>query len=161
MHTVNTRLKNPRVLGLACATTATGLGLLYMLAAHAPAIYLVVNGLSLGRRSIQSVGIHLVRLCLFLERGLTPEEANHAMLAAAKHKRQYIWLEPPQFLGALTVADVEAAEGVDEHVAMVRDWASQMWRVWSPHHATSREPDLYRRHSEHFAYKFFVVRRVL
>jgi hypothetical protein len=47
MHTLNTRLKNPRALGVVCVTTATGLGLLYMLAAHAPTVYLVVNGLSL------------------------------------------------------------------------------------------------------------------
>lgn len=47
MHTLNARLKNPRALGMACATTATGLGLLYMLAARAPTIYLVVNALSL------------------------------------------------------------------------------------------------------------------
>ena len=43
----STRLKNPRALGIACATAATGLGLLYMGAAGAPAIYLVVNALSL------------------------------------------------------------------------------------------------------------------
>ena len=73
-----------------------------------------------GRRSIQSVGVHLVRLCLFLERNLSPAMANDAMLAAAKNKAQYHWLEPPGFLGPLTVADVEAAVGVDEHVSLVR-----------------------------------------
>jgi hypothetical protein len=47
MHKLNARLKNPRALGVVCATTATGLGLLYMLAASAPRIYLAVNALSL------------------------------------------------------------------------------------------------------------------
>jgi len=42
-----TRLKNPRSLGVVCATTATALGLLYMSAAGAPSIFLVVNALSL------------------------------------------------------------------------------------------------------------------
>ena len=91
-----------------------------------------------GRQSIQSVAIHLVRLCLFLERGLAPEKANAAMLAAAKFKTQFHWLEPPSSLGVLTVADVEKAAGVDEHKLAVRTWAAQMWRVWSPHHHVIR-----------------------
>lgn len=41
------------------------------------------------RQSIQSVGVHLVRLHLFLEQGLAPEKANAAMLAAAKEKHTY------------------------------------------------------------------------
>lgn len=90
------------------------------------------------RQSIQSVGVHLVRLCLFLERGLPPEAANDAMLAAARHKSHFGWLEPPASLGALTVADVEAAMELDAHVAVVRRWAWQMWEVWAPHHATVR-----------------------
>jgi Family of unknown function (DUF5946) len=90
------------------------------------------------RQSIQSVGVHLVRLCLFLERGLTPDKANDAMLLAAKHKAQYHWLHPPTSLGALTVANVEAAVGLEEHMSAVRNWASQMWDVWSPHHAIVR-----------------------
>ena len=45
--TQNRRLKNPRALGLACAATATVLGLLYMSAAGAPSVHLAVNALSL------------------------------------------------------------------------------------------------------------------
>ena len=47
MWTRSTRLQNPRALGAVCATTATGLGLLYMGAAGAPSIHLVVNAVSL------------------------------------------------------------------------------------------------------------------
>ena len=90
------------------------------------------------RQSIQSVGVHLVRLCLFLERGLAPDQANAAMLAAAKHKAKYTWLEPPATLGPMTVADVDAAAGVEEHLLAVRQWAAQMWEVWASHHATVR-----------------------
>lgn len=90
------------------------------------------------RQAIQSVGVHLVRLCLFHERGLTAESANAAMLAAARHKADYHWLEPPASLGALTVADVERQDDVASHARAVRDWAAQMWAVWSPHHATVR-----------------------
>jgi hypothetical protein len=90
------------------------------------------------RQSIQSVGLHLVRLCLFLERGLAPDKANDAMLAAARHKARYHWLEPPASLGPITVADVESAAGIESHLSVVKNWASQMWEVWSPHHASIR-----------------------
>jgi hypothetical protein len=90
------------------------------------------------RQSIQSVGVHLVRLCLFLEHGLEPERANDAMRVAAKRKAQYRWLEPPASLGEITVANIEAAASVQEHLSLVRGWAGQMWQVWSPHHSTVR-----------------------
>jgi len=90
------------------------------------------------RQSVQSIGVHLVRLCLFLEHGLTPEDANDAMLNAAKQKASFHWLEPPDFLGELTVADVDATVSVDEHQDVVRRWAAQMWAVWSQHHETVR-----------------------
>ena len=91
-----------------------------------------------GRQSVQSVGVHLVRLCLFLERNLSPPEANAAMVIAARNKAQYHWLEPPPSLGSITVADVESAGDVESHQAVVRAWAAQMWEVWSPHHPTVR-----------------------
>jgi hypothetical protein len=90
------------------------------------------------RQSIQSVGIHLVRLCLFLEHRLSQDVANEAMLRAARNKALYRWLEPPRDLGALTVADIEATVDVDSHKRQVRAWASQMWQVWSSHHTTIR-----------------------
>jgi hypothetical protein len=90
------------------------------------------------RQSIQSVGVHLVRLCLFHERHLEPDRANDAMLAAAKHKAQFDWLEPPNDLGPITIANVDATAGIEEHMSMVRRWAAQMWDVWSSHHAKVR-----------------------
>jgi hypothetical protein len=47
------------------------------------------------KQSIQSVGVHLVRLCLLLEHQLTAENANSAMTRAAKQKSSYTWLAPP------------------------------------------------------------------
>jgi len=47
METRDTALKHPRALGIACAITATGLGLLYMTLAGAPLVYITVNVLSL------------------------------------------------------------------------------------------------------------------
>ncbi len=93
---------------------------------------------STDRQSIQSVGVHLIRLCLFLERGLTAEKANSAMLEAGKKKHTFTWLEPPANQGAITVADVLQASSVAEHTATVRSWARCVWKAWSPHHETIR-----------------------
>ena len=91
------------------------------------------------RQSIQSVGLHLVRLCLTLERGVAPERANAAMLAAGRSKHMLTWLEPPASLGAVTVRDVAAARDGKEHAALVRRWVASAWIAWAPHHATIRE----------------------
>ncbi|MGA9422196.1 MAG: DUF5946 family protein [Rhodanobacteraceae bacterium] len=90
------------------------------------------------RQSIQSVGLHLIRLCLFLERGLAQEHANSAMLAAAKLKRTFVWLEPPKSRGAITVADVARATTSLEHKDTVRRWAQGTWMAWSEHHPIIR-----------------------
>jgi hypothetical protein len=90
------------------------------------------------RQSIQSVGVHLIRLCLFLEHGLTPEKANAAMLAAAQEKHTYTWLEPPESLGATTVADVRSTLRMNDHKQAVRAWSASAWQAWSIHHDTVR-----------------------
>jgi hypothetical protein len=89
-------------------------------------------------QSIQSVGVHLVRLCLFLEHQLTAERANSAMLIAARHKSRFCWLDPPASLGEITVASVDSAASADDHKAVVKAWAAQMWNVWAPYHEIVR-----------------------
>lgn len=93
-----------------------------------------------GPQSIQSVGVHLVRLCRFIEQGLAPDRANDVMLAAshAQAKARYHWLEPPASPGALTIADLEAAHDIEPHMRIARDWAAQVWAAWSAHHDTVR-----------------------
>lgn len=90
------------------------------------------------RQALQSVGVHLVRLCLFLERGLTPAEANAAMLKAARRKSTYTRLERPASLGSVTVKDVVAAQDVEQHKAAVHAWARSAWNAWSIHHPLVR-----------------------
>ena len=100
--------------------------------------YAVQHPGSPSRLCIQSVGVHLIRLGLFLEHGLSPGDANNAMLKAAKHKDTFVWLSPPAFLGPLTVADVVKAGSVQEHKTLVRAGAEGAWAAWSPHHDTIR-----------------------
>jgi hypothetical protein len=91
------------------------------------------------RHAIQSVGLHLVRLYLFLECGLSPEHANQAMLDAGKHKSAFVWLDRPASLGNVTVKDVVLAQSVDEHRAAVHAWAHAVWDAWSPHRDIVRQ----------------------
>ena len=96
--------------------------------------YAVQHPGSTDRQSIQSVGVHLVRLCLFLEHGLTADKANEAMLEAGRNKHSFTWLEPPDDRDSITVADVSRADSVEEHKALVREWAQSAWEAWSMHH---------------------------
>jgi hypothetical protein len=90
------------------------------------------------RQAIQSVGVHLVRLCLFLEHGLSPEAANDAMLRVGKTKAGMFKLARPESLGEVTVADVFGARDDDAHEAQVRRWAASAWQAWAVHHDTVR-----------------------
>lgn len=85
-------------------------------------------------QSIKSVGYHLVRLCLLLERDLEMERANEAMLIITKTKEHFTWLTPPPSLGSITVADVCKANTIEQHKQLVRLWAAAVWGAWFPHH---------------------------
>jgi len=90
------------------------------------------------RQNINSVGAHLIRLCLFIEKGLLEEHANDAMLKATRNKQIFQWLEPPTSLGSLTVADILKTKTAVEHTKAVREWANEAWDAWSPYHDTIR-----------------------
>jgi len=89
------------------------------------------------RRAIQSVGLHLARLWVQLDRGLTGEAANTAMLGFARRKGELAAL-PPRSAYAMTVADVVGAEQRDAHLAAVRRWSGSVWADWSDQHAFIR-----------------------
>ena len=90
-------------------------------------------------QSIQSVALHLIRLCLLLERGLEMSWANDAMLEATESKKKFVWLDPPATRGKITVADVHATKSAQEHVTRVREWAESAWQAWAVHHAQIRK----------------------
>ena len=89
-------------------------------------------------QSIQSVALHLIRLCLLLECGLEIGRANEAMLKATESKKKFVWLPPPPVRGAVTVGDVHGANTSQEHVTRVRQWAESAWQAWEPHHSQIR-----------------------
>jgi hypothetical protein len=89
------------------------------------------------RRTIQSVGLHLMTLCMVLERGADPREGPrlHGLMVRRPPAE---WLAPPSMAGRMTVVDVLAADGAAEHEQLVRAWAADAWDAWSAHHGTVR-----------------------
>ena len=85
------------------------------------------------RRAIQSVGLHLARLRVQLEGGLSLGDANAAMLAFAARKSTLPELAPRRAY-SLTVADVVGAEAPRDHALAVRAWAQAVWADWADHH---------------------------
>ena len=88
------------------------------------------------RRELQSVGLCLMTLCLFVEDGVDPAQgpALHKQIVA--HRPDAAWLAPPIQPGPMVVADVLSARDIDEHCRLVREGGRQVWQAWAPHHAT-------------------------
>lgn len=86
------------------------------------------------RRQIQSVGLHLVRLCVQLASPLPPKETNDVMLGCARHKQTFVFLEPPDRF-SMTVVDVAPYAGGTKHAGKVREWAARTWNDWAKHHS--------------------------
>ena len=85
------------------------------------------------RRAIQSVGVHLARLWVQLDKGLSGQAANAAMLRFAARKAELPEM-PPRARYAVTVADVAGAEEPAAHRAAVRRWAEAVWADWADQH---------------------------
>ena len=94
-----------------------------------------------GRRSpqsIQSVGLHLLSLCLVLEYGVEIIQTRALLQQSNAFKDELVWLEPPSDRGSVTVADIQQASTPEEHIARIRNWANSAWKAWSLHHDTVR-----------------------
>lgn len=89
-------------------------------------------------RAIQSVGIHLMTLCLFLERYTDPS------LGTRLHRRMidrpvFCQLEPPQSRGRLTMLDVPLNGAPEVARRAAYAWADDVWAAWVTHHQTVRD----------------------
>jgi hypothetical protein len=92
------------------------------------------------RRNRQSVALHLMSLCLVLERDEHMGRATGAIAEHAKRHRgrEFPWLEPPASLGEMTVLSVHAADDPEDHVRRVRAWAASVWNACSGYHPRVR-----------------------
>ena len=86
-----------------------------------------------GRRQRQSVAVHLIGLCHWLEHGLDLAILIPITRRLAGEKRGWPWLTPPADYG-LTVLDALSATDADDHGRLVRRWAESVWHAWSTHH---------------------------
>jgi len=71
-------------------------------------------------QSTQSVALHLMSLCLVLERGVEPARATAFLQAAAEPKGQFVWPGAPEArpdLGGLRVGLLVPASLHDSHLA--------------------------------------------
>lgn len=91
------------------------------------------------RQAIQSVAVHLIGLCLSLEKGMESKKVTQAIGRATKFSDQFVWLDPPGNLGAITVADVVKAKTLEEYDRLGRAWAGSAWEAWTVHHARIRK----------------------
>ena len=90
-------------------------------------------------QTIQSVNVHLIGLCLTLQRGVASARVTEWMgKAVGKFKGQFVWLDPPASLGPMTVLDVIKATNLADHEQRVWRWALSCWEAWSEHHAAIR-----------------------
>ena len=89
------------------------------------------------RRAIQSVGLHLARLYLQIEKEVSPADANAFMLRFSRRKSELPRLQPPASF-RITTGDVHLSAGTDEHIPVVRAWAESAWDDWSMAHGFIR-----------------------
>jgi CTP:molybdopterin cytidylyltransferase MocA len=104
---------------------------------HTVDVYAVQHPGTDDRRQRQSVALHLIGLCHWLEHGLEMERLNAITQRLADADRDWPWLEPPSGY-ALTVVDLLAARDGAEHVRLVRAWALACWDAWSAHRHSVR-----------------------
>lgn len=83
----------------------------------------------------KSVDIHLCGLYLVLEQGHRSPEVPPLLHRIASVVTDWPHWPPPMERGTLTVFDVALADSPSAHEALVREWAGQVWSVWSEHHA--------------------------
>ena len=84
------------------------------------------------RRSMQSVGVHLVGLYLVLERGLPPADLSSALQRLLARPPAWHWLTPPEPNGNLTMTSLEAAEPGHVLDAAIDAYVRGVWAAWAP-----------------------------
>jgi CTP:molybdopterin cytidylyltransferase MocA len=104
---------------------------------HTVDVYTVQHPGTDDRRQRQSVALHLIGLCHWLEHGMDMRRLNPITQRLASENRDWPWLTPPATY-ELTVQDALASTNADEHGTSVRHWADAVWDAWSEHHELIR-----------------------
>jgi Family of unknown function (DUF5946) len=90
-------------------------------------------------RSVQSVAVHAMGLCVLLERGAEDRRAKPVLGRRPTRRAPALhWLEPPHPNGTLTIRSTLGADGAENYATAVGAWAADVWAAWEPHHDTVR-----------------------
>jgi hypothetical protein len=81
----------------------------------------------------KEIAAHLLSLCCTLEYN-NSLDIYSGMNSWLKRARDLPPLTPPEFRGALTVVDADAARSIEEYIEKVRKWALSVWEAWHPYH---------------------------
>ena len=82
----------------------------------------------------KSVAVHLVGLYLVLERDFKSFDVPPRLQALASVVTKWPHFEVPKCRALLTAHDLAKAGSPREHATRVREWAEQIWSMWSAHH---------------------------
>jgi Family of unknown function (DUF5946) len=88
---------------------------------------------------VQAVAVHLMCLCIVLERGAEPRIVRTPDRKRVRAGRLIFtgWI-PPKPIGTQTLLGPLRARGPEEHAASVEAWARDVWAAWELHHETVR-----------------------
>jgi len=89
-----------------------------------------------GRKSVQSVCVHLIALYFWTVQGVDVPLLVEARRKAVLCSNMFEWLEPPTGPYNLTVKSVMSARNAEEHNSIVKSYAHDVWRKWHCHHDT-------------------------
>jgi CTP:molybdopterin cytidylyltransferase MocA len=104
---------------------------------HTVDVYAIQHSGTDDRRQRQSVALHLIGVCHWLEHGIEVHRLNGITQRLASEDRPWPWLMPPKGY-AMTVVDLVGARDGAEHVRLVRRWAETTWNAWAAHHGVVR-----------------------
>jgi hypothetical protein len=89
-------------------------------------------------RSDRSLGLHLIGLCLLLERGASAQQTGKLLARILEHPPPFSQLGAPTRNGTITVSEIAAAQEPEEHALLVEQWATSVWHAWAPCHGAVR-----------------------
>lgn len=84
------------------------------------------------REQVQSVGIHLMTLCLFLEQGVDPSQGS--MLHQRMIRRPSFHQIEPRGRTALTVQHVPLEGSSEDARARAYEWSHAVWNLYADNH---------------------------
>jgi len=88
--------------------------------------------------SAKSLAAHLCGLAQILEESASAAVGDGALRKWLNGKTPIEKPELPAFRGALTIADVQAANNASEHRQQVDRWARAVWEAYAPLHDVAR-----------------------